>query len=208
MAVQQLSLQKIQSEDLSEFVAYWNEAFADRRGYTPITEHTFRERVLNCPAYDPAGLILAWRDGPNDTRDLVGFVHAFRPPPRTMTYNRWGRYRTIAALHVAAEARQQGLGSRLLQAAEDWLYYCPIHFAGQSVPCYGGVEGPRQPFYGSTQRMAIDTNDKDLLHFLTKRGYQIVEPGDISMTADIHSGRSMPIINATSACARYEVGTY
>ena len=197
MADNSFSLQAIQTEDIGAFVAYWNEAFADRRSFAPIAEHELQERILNCPAFDPSGLILAWRQNAEDGRRLSGFVHAFRPPPKMIAYNRWGRYRTIAALHVAEDARRHGLGSRLLRAAEDWLYYCPIHFAGQSVPCYGGVEGPRKPFYGSTQRMGVDTEDKDLLQFLSRRGYQVVEPGDISMTADIREGRPKPTTTAT-----------
>lgn len=102
-----------------------------------------------------------------------------------LVYTRWGRHHSIAALHVAPQYRRQGLGSQLLRMAEDWLYRCPIHFGGQSTPCYGGVEGPRPPFYGSTQRMGISVTETELLRFLSNRRYTIVEPGDISLTANL-----------------------
>ena len=95
------------------------------------------------------------------------------------------------------------MGSRLLRAAEDWLYYCPVHFAGQSVPCYGNVEGPRPPLFGSTQRMGVNAQDQKLLHFLSNRGYAVTDPGDVSMHADIrgrsaHRSQAPGRVNATA----------
>ncbi len=180
-----LQLRSIRADDLDAFVRYWNCAFATRRNFTPITEEDFRERVLTCPAFDSAGLIIAWiRDRMGESR-IAGFVHAFRPPPKMAAYNRWGRHHSIGVLHVAPDYRKQGIGSQLLKAAENFLYYCPIHFVSQSTPCYGCVEGPRPPFFGSTQRMGVKTKDTELLHFLANRGYNIVDPGDISLTAEL-----------------------
>ena len=180
-----IRLRTIRPADLPAFLAFWNHAFRERRGYFPLTETIFRRRVLDCPAYQPAGLILAWRRDSEGAQTIAGFIHAFRPPPPTAAYERWGRYHSIAVLYVEPRHRRQGVGSRLLKAAENWLYYCPVHFAGQSVPCYGNVEGPRPPLFGSTQRMGVDTGDKDLLHFLANRGYAVVDPGDVSMSVDL-----------------------
>ena len=37
-------------------------AFADRRNFLPMTPALYGRRVLECPAFDPAGLILAWQE--------------------------------------------------------------------------------------------------------------------------------------------------
>ena len=182
-------LRSIRVDDVDAFVRYWNRAFATRRNFTPLTEYSFRERVLACPAFDPAGLIIAWiRDRTGESR-IAGFIHAFRLPPKMAAYYRWGRYHSIGVLHVAPSYRKQGLGSRLLKAAENWLYYCPVHFVSQSTPCYGCAEGPRPPFFGSTQRMGVNTKDSELLHFLANRGYSVIDPGEISLTAELNGAR-------------------
>ena len=180
-----VQLRAVQPAELPVLVTFWNREFSKRRGFSPVTEEIFRRRILECPAFDPSGLILAWHQSNREPESLAGLVHAFRPSPDTAVYNRWGRYHTIALLYVAAQHRGQGAGSRLLKAAESWLYYCPVHFAGQSVPCYGGVEGPRPPFFGSTQRMGVNAKDTELLRFLANRGFAVVDPGDISMTVNL-----------------------
>jgi GNAT superfamily N-acetyltransferase len=180
-----IQLRTFQPADLPALVDFWNRAFARRRSFSPLTQEHFRKRILDCPAFDPSGLILAFHRSDRGSRSIAGLVHAFRPPPDTAAYNRWGRYHSIALLYVAPQHRRQGAGSRLLKAAENWLYYCPVHFAGQVVPCYGSVEGPRPPLFGSTQRMGVSANDTHLLHFLANRGYSVVDPGDISMTVDL-----------------------
>ena len=48
------------------------------------------------------------------------------------------------------------------------------------MPCYGTIEGPIPPFFGSTDRLAIDADETDLLHFLASRGYAIRDAGDVS----------------------------
>jgi GNAT superfamily N-acetyltransferase len=84
------------------------------------------------------------------------------------------------------------LGDQLLTAAEDYLYYCPTHFAGQNVPCYGIKESLWVPWYGSTERMGVSaSSDSDLIAWLSTRSYQVVNPGDVSMLANLRD-RSMP----------------
>lgn len=180
-----VQLRAFRNADLPALVEFWNRAFEDRRNFRPMTADGFRRRVLECPAFDASGLILAWHPTPDGHETIIGIVHAFRPPPHTVAYVRWGRHHSVALLYVGPEFRRQGIGSRLLRTAENWLYYCPVHFAGQSVPCYGGVEGPRPPFFGSTQRMGVNAHDAELVHFLANRGYAVVEPGDVSMSADL-----------------------
>ena len=187
-------LRAMRRQDLPALVAFWNRAFAGRRNYRPISVEEYRSRILDCPAYDPAGLILAWQgDAPADaahasadgTETLVGLVHAFRPPEHADHYQRWRAGHAIATLYVDPSHRNQGIGSRLLQAAENWLYYCPVDIGGQALPCYGGVEGPRAPFYGSSQHLGVSARDTELLRFLSRRGYAVNVPGDVSMTLDL-----------------------
>lgn len=169
--------------DLPQLVAFWNKAFADRRNATPIDAAAFRARVLENPCFDPHGLILAWHHRPDADPTLVGLAHAFKPPPQTGVYAKWGAHHHLALLYVAPEFRRQGIGSRLLRTVEDWLYYCPVYFAGQAEPAYGVIEGPKPPFFGSTQRMGLNAHDGELIRFLAQRGYRTIDPGDVSMVA-------------------------
>lgn len=174
-------LQTYRPDDLDALVTLWNHTFHTRRNFTPISARAFQERVLNCPAFDPDGLILAWQvteQGPQP----VGLVHAFRPAPQTGVYAKWGGHHFLAVIGVAPECRRQGIGSRLLQAAENWLYYCPIYAASHIQPCYGVLEQLSPPFFGSTQRLGISATDSDLIQFLAQRGYRAADPGDVSMT--------------------------
>jgi GNAT superfamily N-acetyltransferase len=91
---------------------------------------------------------------------------------------------------VAHGWRGQGIGRRLLQAAESYLYYCPVYFATETTPIYGSVEGPRPPLFGSSQRMGLSLRtDRPLIDWLARRGYHVVEPGDVSLVR----GQDAPI---------------
>lgn len=182
-------LRPYQAKDLTALVSFWNHAFADRRNFSALTDAAFQRRILDTPVCDPAGLILAWQQGENDKRTLAGLVHALKPPPQEGPYAKWTPLHHIAILYVAPWARGLGVGSRLLQAAENWLYYCPIHVAAHSLPCYGAVEGPRPPLFGSTERMGISVRNQKLIHFLARRGYLVQDAGDISMEVAVNDVR-------------------
>ncbi len=178
-------VQPFRAADLPALVALWNHTFADRRNFAPVSEETFRRRVLDRPACDPAGLFLAWAVGPDGTARAAGLAHALRPAPQTGVYAKWGGHHFLAVIGVAPEMRRQGIGSRLLQAAENWLYYCPIYAASHIQPCYGTLEQLAPPFFGSTQRLGISATDTGLIRFLARRGYRATDPGDVSMTATL-----------------------
>jgi GNAT superfamily N-acetyltransferase len=112
---------------------------------------------------------------------LVGIAHALRPAPKSGLYARWESRHNLAFLYVDPAYRRQGVGSSLLRAAENWLYYCPVYVGEAAQPCYGTVEGPRPPFFGSSQQLGISVHDRSLINFLTHRGYHITDPGAISM---------------------------
>ena len=177
-----ITLRRFLPAHLPSLVAFLNRAFAGHRHYTPITEADFAERVLVRPAFDPHGLILGVAEG-----QVVGAVHAIKPPPSAPA-NWTGEARHhIAWLAVTPEARQQRLGTRLLNAAENYLYYCPMYFAAQNAPFYGIQERLWAPWYGSTESMAISAvNDRELVAWLNKRGYQVSNPGDVTVAASLH----------------------
>lgn len=166
----------------SNLLTFWNAVFASQRNFRPLTAPEWRQRVVAAPAFDPRGLILAVaEDG-----QVVGGVHALRPAPAEGVYQLYHPRHHIAWLMVAPAWRGQGIGRRLLQAAESWLYYCPVHFATETTPLYGSVEGPRPPLFGSSQRMGVSLRtDRPLIDWLARRGYHVVEPGDVSLTRDL-----------------------
>lgn len=167
---------------LPALVGFLNRAFAGHRHYAPITEADFAERVLVQPGFDPRGLILAVRGD-----EVLGGVHAIKPPPSIPANRSWEARHHVAWLAVAPEAREQRLGTRLLNAAENYLYYCPMYFAAQNAPFYGIQERLWAPWYGSTESMAISAvNDRELVAWLNKRGYQVSNPGDVTMSASLH----------------------
>ncbi len=180
-----VTLRPFQPEDFAALVPFWNEAFANRPNFQALTESHFRRRVLECPAFDPHGLILAWHQGNGAVPQLAGLVHAFRPAPSAGVYAAWEARHAIALIYVQPQFRAQGIGSRLLQAAENWLYYCPVFVGHFSQPCYGSVEGPRPPLFGSSQHMAISARETALIHFLARRGYRAVEAGDVTLAAEL-----------------------
>jgi ribosomal protein S18 acetylase RimI-like enzyme len=169
-------------ERLPGLAAFLNAALAGRRHWVPITEADLVERVTGRPGFDPAGLVLALRDG-----EIVGGVHAVRPGPGIPPGPDGREERHIAWLAVAPEARGSRTGSRLLAAAERYLHYCPMVFAGDNVPFYGINERLWVPWYGSTERMGISAvNDRELIAWLGKRHYRALNPGDVSMRAPLH----------------------
>jgi ribosomal protein S18 acetylase RimI-like enzyme len=166
-------------------VAFLNNVLSGHRHWVPITEGDLVERVVGQPAFDPRGLILAVHDG-----EVVGGVHAIKPVPLQPAYQGVEPQHHIAWIAVAPDVRGRGLGEQLLRAAEDYLYYCPTYFAGQTVPFYGILESLWVPWYGSTERMGISAlNDKDLVAWIGARGYHVVNAGDVSLLAGLHARR-------------------
>jgi GNAT superfamily N-acetyltransferase len=179
-------LQTFHPDDLPALVEFWNRTLADRHNFQPITATEFQTRLLACPAFDPQGLILAWH-GRTDrpAQQLVGVAHALRPVAAEGVYARITPQHHLALLIVDPAYRRQGIGGRLLRAAENHLYYCPVWVGGHEQPCYGTLEGPRPPLFGSTQGLTVNAHDRELLTFLNRRGYHVEDPGDISMRADL-----------------------
>lgn len=181
---ERIALRSFAHGDLPAFVAFWNAGLADRRNFRPLTAEAFSARVLAHPAFDAQGLLLAWRQ--EETGEtLVGVAHAFRPAPQVGSAAAWGEGHALALLYVHPSARGQGVGSRLIQAAENWLYYCPVLVGWPGTPAYGSVENYRAPFFGSSEHMGVGALDASLTRFLSRRGYRVSGAGDVSMVLDL-----------------------
>ncbi|MBM4457771.1 MAG: GNAT family N-acetyltransferase [Chloroflexi bacterium] len=176
-----VTLAAYQPSQLPALVLFLNRVLAGHRHWTPISEADFRERVLDQPAFDSHGLIVAWA---GDV--VVGGVHALKPPSG-VSYASCAPGHQIVWLAVTPQYRQQQVGSRLLMAAEDYLRACPVYFAGQSAPLYGIIEKLWAPWYGSTERMGVSAiHAAGWIEWLLRRGYTAVNPGDVSLAALLH----------------------
>jgi ribosomal protein S18 acetylase RimI-like enzyme len=183
-----MTLATFQPAHLPALVAFLNRVLAGHRHWAAISEDDFRERVLEQPAFDPKGLILAWDAS---GREIIGGVHAIKPPEIPLYQMQEPRHH-IAWLAVAPEQRGNRLGEQLLTAAENYLYYCPVYFAAHTTPLYGIIEKLWVPWYGSTERMGVSaSHDKALVEWLTRRHYHPMHPGDVSLIASLH-GRERP----------------
>jgi ribosomal protein S18 acetylase RimI-like enzyme len=172
-----VSLKTFSPAERPALVTFLNQALAGRRHWSPITEADFDARVTARPGFDAGGLILAWHGD-----RVVGGVSATRPTPESGTP---GHH--IAWLVVLPENRRRGIGSRLLQAAENYLYYCPVHFAAQIVPVYGDAEALRPRWSGLIGHMGVSAlHDRELAAWLERRGYMPERPGDVSLRAGLH----------------------
>lgn len=172
---------------LPALVTFLNHVLAGRRHWAPITEDDFTERVLTQPGFDPKGLILA-RAGDR----IVGGVHAIKPAAGMTAHRNAEARHHIVWLAVDPAYRSQHVGDRLLRAAENYLYYCPVYFAAQCAPFYGILEKLWIPWYGSTERMGVSAlHDKALIAWLGRRSYTVTNAGDVSMATSLH-GRERP----------------
>ena len=180
--------------DLPALVTFWNLTFADQRNFRPLTEAEFRARVLDSPYFEEAGLLLAWSSQQSHVDgELVGMAHAFRP--RAAGVNGWAGtqpHHALALLAVRPDQRRQGIGGRLLRAAEEWLHYCPVYVGGLDQPCYGTLEQFEAPFFGSSERLGLSARATETIGFLSRRGYRAFGAGDVSMTLDFATRMPTP----------------
>ena len=197
---EQTVVREFRPTDLETVVSFWNRAFADQSNFRPTSAEEFRRRLLECPLFDPRGFLLAWADGPGGP-GLVGLAHALRPASAGPDRSGEGHH-FLALLHVDPAYRRQGIGSRLLKAAERYLYYCPVYVGAEETPCYGWRSGQFAPLFGPSGVPALGVSDLDTINFLAHRGYLSLGLGDVTLTGPKEATSAAPNHRVVSAESR------
>ncbi len=150
------------NNDTPRLVAVWNESLINR-GVPMLVNNTMLERyVLSKPIFDPKGLIIAESNGA-----VVGWAHA------GMSLNPFNTQAVgvVCLIAVRPAFRKQGVGSALLERAEQYL-----RGKGADVLQAGG-HWPNNPFYmglyGGAESPGFLVSDTLAEPFLLKRGYRI-----------------------------------
>ncbi len=137
------------------FLFFWNRVFEQRPRYYFLTERTFSGRVLNLREFNQSRLLLL-RQG----KAIVGACHSAK-------LNGKGY---IAFLHVLEGWEDEK--AALLNAAEIFLMpVSEICFADSRMPFYAYNEAFRQPFWGSSRHLALETEDLKTIESMGKAGY-------------------------------------
>jgi len=157
-------------------VRFWNRAFASRRNFIPVTDRTFRERIVGKETafekFDPSRFIVA-RDG----SEIAGFIHVgIRPESLCRMLDpewRSGSQGYIAFLFVDPERRGKGLGTELWHRGLERLKGTrQVVLDGQCFnPFYGNSEGPFTPLWGTPEGVSVDWNDSATKKFLARKGF-------------------------------------
>ena len=136
----------------------WQRALSDRKYDFQMHETKFRERVLNNPAFDPEGALVAEAEG-----KVVGFALAV-----ALTEGNTG---FLSVLMVDPAYQRQGIGSALLKRAEAFL----AHQGKEQIRTHGG-----NPIRFST---GVDVT-MPAYYFLLNRGYRNQGSLDLYMQMD------------------------
>lgn len=180
-----MNIARFSPDRLAEIVDLVNQGIAGRRAAASIRPADFQERVLDNPALDATGLFIAL----NEAGQAVGLVHAVAPALQFAEYARLAGTGFVMGPYVSGGWRGRGIGHSLLREAEGYLRdrcdHIQIH--GLRTPFYGTLEGPRQPFCGSTEIMGLCADDIHFLEWLASAGYRKVEEGEVSMVGGLAS---------------------
>ncbi len=161
---------------LREIVMFWNEEFADRRNFFPMTRDDFDQRVVHGTAqaerFAPGGLILA-----REQSRVVGMIHVAKRSSETCLQlfpdRKPGPQGVIVFFAVARDKRGHGIGADLFRRAEALLEkYDDIVIDGQCLtPFYGNMRGPFTPVWGTPEGPSISEDDTVTIEFLENRNY-------------------------------------
>jgi ribosomal protein S18 acetylase RimI-like enzyme len=161
---------------LPAMVRFWNQAFAAKRNFVPVTERTFVERVTGREStfekFDPSRLIVA-RDG----REIAGFIHVgIRPEQLCRILDpewRSGTQGYVAFFWVDPARRRKGLGTELWHRGLERLKRTrQVVLDGQCFnPFYGNSEGPFTPLWGTPEGVSIDWGDSATKKFFARKGF-------------------------------------
>ena len=158
-----IEYRQFRNSDPPHLVRLWHECGLGRGAALGISCDEFDELVIAQPYFDPAGVILACRDGVP-----VGFAHAGFGvnEPQTWLSTENG---VICAVMVHPTARNQGVGRELVRRAEEYLR------RSGSVRLFAGSSDRRDPFYcglyGGSQSAGFLESDPAAAPFFAKLGY-------------------------------------
>ena len=121
-----------EERDVDAVLSVWGKAFASRRCGFQVDGTTFRRRVLENPAFDPEGALLA-----TDRNGVVGFALAVD--------SRAGPIGYLSALVVHPSNRGQGIGSALLEGVDAFvasrgIRELRVRARGNPISCASGVD--------------------------------------------------------------------
>jgi len=170
-------------ELLRSWSRFWNEEFADRHNFFPVTEKLLQERVIekDCTEepFDPLGLIFAVEPRRNGAA-VVGMIHCGVRSAEVCrnAYADWpgGEAGYVALFAVAKSHRYHGVGTALWRAAES--YFDTIGCGRPRIdtqgfnPFYGNCDGLCAPPWGSTEGVGIAWDDLATKRFLHLQGYE------------------------------------
>lgn len=142
---------------IPRLVDYWNDYFKEYSNFFPLNNELFTNKVIKNELFDSKGLILAVK---NDR--IIGFVHASKK----------GSEGSIYMLHVNRDNRRRGVGSELLNKAEEYLKgVSKINFLSSGI-FYGNNNSPETSLISNVRLQAIPITDQITNEFLNKRGYE------------------------------------
>lgn len=151
------------NSDPPHLLRLWHECGLGRGAALGITCDEFDELVIAQTYFDPAGLIVACREG-----QPVGFAHAGFGVNEQQTWLSTEEG-VICAVMVHPTVRNQGIGRELVRRAEEYL-----RRAG-SVRIFAGPSDRRDSFYcglyGGSQSAGFLESDPAAAPFFTKLGY-------------------------------------
>ncbi len=174
-----IDIQTYHPDHLKPLIDLVNEAISGRRFATTVTAGEYRRRVLDHPGFDPDGLLLAV-----DRRGRVlGGLHAIRAPAHLPRYARTAGHGFLLGPYVRPGERRGGIGRALLTRGEGYLRPAShtLYLHGIRAPFYHSMEGPRQPYCGSTELIGLTRGDEGLLSMARAAGYTPSAEREVSM---------------------------
>ena len=162
-----LEIRSFRNPDPPHILRLWEECKLGRGAAKGLTCDAFEFVVFGQPYFDPRGLMVAESDG-----RVVGFVHA----GFGVNEGESGLARengVICAVMVHPDFRRQGIGRKLIAAAEEYLNQAGATniVAGQSRQRDGFYLG----IYGGSELPGFLESDSNAAPFLTATGYQPLE---------------------------------
>lgn len=177
-----ISFRPFRNFDPPALAKLWNRSLPGRNVARPLSAHTFDALIVGKLHFDPAGLIVAERNG-----RIVGFVHAGFAPERADGPSHRLSYElgTVGLLVVEDDLDDAEVEMGLMVQAERYLVS-----RGASV-IYAGGQYPLNPFYwgvyGGSEWPGILGSHRSFLRAVERAGY---EPASTAVLLELDLNRS------------------